>query len=231
MRCAIMSDVGNIIKAVIKVDLSECESKDKRYIQSIRYLKAYILDMNFLRNAKTKRRLQCYIESNFNYEDAVKRLNQESDDVSYDALKSTICHVNTLLKNQFGDIIRVIKNPDDTNIDYLVKSVQLSIGKVELSSELSKYVDETFNKKYDLEACKNELLFAMLYCMPSIDKMIDNLDKNKLRYICTLLSYPMKNPSDAMRLENFLKIEKILARVERCNLGDLFGLSDEESVG
>ena len=71
----------------------------------------------------------------------------------------------------------------------------------------------------------------MLYCRPSIDKMIDNLDKNKLRYICTLLSYPMKNPSDAMRLENFLKIEKILARVERCNLGDLFGLSDEESVG
>lgn len=226
-----MSDVGNIIKAVLRVDLSECESMDVRYIKSVRYLKSYILDMEFLRNAKTKRRLQCYIESNFTYEEAVKRLNQECDDVTYDALKSTICHVNTLLKNQFGDIIRIIRNPDEANIDYLVKSVQLNMGKVELSSELYKYVDETFNKKYDLEACKNELLFAMLFCRPSIDKMIDNLDKNKLRYICTLLSYPMKNPSDAMRLESFLKIDKIMARVERCKLGDLFGLSEGESVG
>ena len=226
-----MSEVGNIIKAVLKVDLSECKSMDERYIKAIRYLKSYVLDMGFLRNAKTKRRLQCYIESNFNYEDAVKRLNQESDDVSYDALKSTICHVNTLLKNQFGDVCRIIKNPDEQNIEYLIKSIQLNKGKVELSSELSKYVDETFNKKYDLESCKNELLFAMLFCKPSIERMIENLDKNKLRYLCTLLSYPMKNPSDAMRLENFLKIDKIIARVERCNLGDLFGLSDEEPVG
>lgn len=226
-----MSEVGNILKAVLKVDLSECESMDERYIKAIRYLKSYVLDMGFLRNTKTKRRLQCYIESNFNYDEAVKRLNQESDKLNYDALKSTICHVNTLLRNQFGDVCRIIRNPDEANIDYLVKSVQLSMGKVELSSELSKYVDETFNKSYDLETCKNELLFAMLFCRPSIDKMIENVDKNKLRYICTLLSYPMKNPSDAMRLENFLKIEKILARVERCNLGDLFGLSDEEFVG
>ena len=219
-----MSEFGNIVKAVLKVDLSEYESMDERYIKAIRYLKAYILDMIFLRNAKTKRRLQCYIESNFNYDEAVKRLNQESDDVSYDALKSTICHVNTLLKNQFGDVCKIIKNPDESNINYLIKSVQLNMGKVEISSELSKYVDETFNKSYDLETCKNELLFAMLFCRPSIERMIENLDKNKLRYICTLLSYPMKNPSDAMRLENFLKIEKILARVERCNLGDLFGV-------
>ena len=45
----VMTDVGNIIKSVLKVDLSECESMDKRYIQSIRYLKAYILDMKFLK--------------------------------------------------------------------------------------------------------------------------------------------------------------------------------------
>ena len=57
------------------------------------------------------------------------------------------------------------------------------------------------------------------------------MDKNQLRYICTLLSYPIKNRYDANELEDFLKIEKIVARVGKCKLGDLFGLSDEESVG
>ena len=40
-----MSEVGNIIKAVLKVDLSECKSMDERYIKAIRYLKSYVLDM------------------------------------------------------------------------------------------------------------------------------------------------------------------------------------------
>ncbi|MBQ8627399.1 MAG: hypothetical protein IJ419_14745 [Agathobacter sp.] len=223
-----MSEVGNIIKAVLKVDLSECESMDERYIKAIRYLKSYVLDMEFLRNAKTKRRLQCYIESNFNYEDAVKRLNQESDDVSYDALKSTICHVNTLLKNQFGDICGIIKNPDEKNIEDLYNAVRLNMGKVDLSSELSKYVDETYTKKYDLHTCKKELLLVMLLCRPAIDKMVENVDKQKLRYICTLLSYPIKNPSDAKELEDFLKIEKIISRIERCDFTELFESSCKE---
>ena len=223
-----MSDVGNIIKAVLKVDLSECESMDVKYIKSVRYLKSYILDMEFLRNSKTKRRLQLYIESNFTYEEAVKRLNQESDDVSYDALKSTICHVNTLLRNQFGDICGIIKNPDDKNIEDLYNAVRLNIGKVDLSSELSKYVDETYTKKYDLHTCKKELLLVMLLCRPAIDRMIENVDKQKLRYICTLLSYPIKNPSDAKELEDFLKIEKIISRIERCDFTELFESSCKE---
>ena len=223
-----MSDVGNVVKVVLKVDLSECESMDKRYIKSLRYLKAYILDMDFLRNAKSKRRLQCYIESNFNYDEAVKRLNQESDELNYDALKSTICHVNTLLRNQFGDICGIIKNPDDKNIEYLYSAVRLNMRKVDLSSELSKYVDETYTKKFDLHTCKKELLLVMLLCRPAIDKMVENVDKQKLRYICTLLSYPIKNPSDAKELEDFLKIEKIINRIEKCDFRELFESSGKE---
>ena len=39
-----MPEGGNIVKTVLKVDLSECESLDKRYIEGIRYLKSYIRD-------------------------------------------------------------------------------------------------------------------------------------------------------------------------------------------
>ena len=136
-----------------------------------------------------------------------------------------------MIKKQFGDVCAIIKNPNEKNTLRLYQAVKLNIGKVELASMLSKYVDETFTRKYDLHTCKKELLLVMFLCKPSIDKMLENIDKDKLRYICTLLSYPIKNPSDANELEDFLKIEKIMARVEKCKLGDLFGLSDEEYIG
>lgn len=226
-----MPEGGNIVKTVLKVDLSECESLDKRYIEGIRYLKSYIRDMKFITHLNTKRRLQCYIEAHFNYDEAVKKLNSEGDNLNYDCLKSCISNINSLIKKQFGDVCSIINCPDENNIELLHQAVKLNKGKVGLSSVLSKYVDDTFTRKYDLHTCKKELLFVMLLCQPSIDKMLENMDKNKLRYICTLLSYPIKNRYDANELEDFLKIEKIVARVGKCKLGDLFGLSDEESVG
>ena len=223
-----MSESGNIVKTILKVDLSECESMDERYVEGIRYLKSYIWDMKFITHMNTKRRLQCYIDSHFDYKEALKKLNNEGDNLNYDCLKSCISNINSLIKKQFGDVCSIVNNPDESNIELLHQAVKLNMGKVGLSQVLSKFVDDTFTRKYDLHTCKKELLLVMLLCRPAIDKMVENVDKQKLRYICTLLSYPIKNPSDAKELEDFLKIEKIINRIERCDFTELFESSFKE---
>ena len=215
-------DVGNIIKTVFKFDRSAVSEEFQELIICVNYIEQHITEMNFLRDAKTKNRISTYINCGCNYSAAVEQLNKAGDNLNYQCLTSTVCYANTKLRSTFGDVCKMIKNPTNENVEYLSRAILLQENKVGLIDELKKYADKTLNTNYELQDCEKEIMLLMLLCSSTVQQLINNVDDRKLRYLVTLLEFPIKNAFNAWKLESRLNSEKIIEKLSARSIGEFF---------
>ena len=169
--------------------LANTTQPDSLSYTAVQAVKDYILSFSYLTQKQSLQRVKTFIDCKFSYKATLDSLSNQGIETTKGALKTSIWYVNKTLKQHLGeDIIHILKHNPDLAFRRL-SLIDTNINDVLLKDTL-KVIPPFDYMRYNIEDCKNELLFLAHFSKSSLDFYLKHMDKNKLSYLVHLLSEP-----------------------------------------